>query len=177
MEIVKINHHNSTSYLILMLLILAAAGCNNNPQSGPEKVLTKYLQSYYSGDYDSAYKYICSKDSKKKSLQKFKNENAGYSDKELTKLIADNTSFQIKSSDIIDNTATIEVVTTTVDVNIITNEFANAGMNAALSGKSFDDIQRKIAQKYKSQKLPLNSYYSTFNLVKENGEWKVNLNW
>ena len=160
-----------------MFFIIASAGCNRNTQSGPETVLTKYLQSVYSGDYDTAYKYISSVDTRKKKLQKYKKENSGYSDKDLTKLIADNTTFKILSMNVEDNTATAEVETITVDVNIITNEIANAGMNAALSGKSFEDIQRETALKYKSQKLPLNTYNSTFNLVKENGEWKVLLNW
>ena len=74
------------------------------------------------------------------------------------------------------NTANIKVDTTTVDLNIITKEFTNAAFKAATTGKSFDNIQNDIAQKYKKQDLPLNTYKSNHELIKEGNKWKVVLN-
>ena len=135
----------------------------------------KYLKADLVGDHNKAYDYISAQDKKKKSLQQYVSEQSKNDGSEFIKLIIDKTTFKILNEQVNGNVANIEVATTTVDLNIIANEFANAALQAA-AGKTFEDIQQELAAKYKKQDLPLNTYKSSYTLVKENNKWKVLLN-
>jgi len=163
--------------LFIVFSVLIISGCDSIFQSNPEDVLSKYLEAALIGDHKKAYSYISSKDKKNKSLQQYISEKNKHSQSELVKLFIDKTTHKILNIELNGNIANIEVGTTTIDLKIITNEFVNASLKAVNSGKSFQDIQKDIAEKYnKNQDLPLNTYKSNHKLIKENNEWKVVLN-
>jgi len=162
--------------LFIVFSVLIISGCDSIFQSNPEDVLSKYLEADLIGDHKKAYSYISSKDKKNKSLQQYISEKSKHSQSELLKLFIDKTTHKILDVELNGNTANIEVGTATIDLKIITNEFVNASLKAVSSGKSFQDIQKDIAEKYKNQDLPLNTYKSNHKLIKENNEWKVVLN-
>lgn len=170
------NKFKINSKLLIIFSIFILAGCENLFQSKPQDVLIKYLEADLVGDHNKAYSYISAEDKKKKSLEQYIIEKSKNDGSQLLELIIDKTTFKILNEKINGNTANVEVATTTVDLNIITNEFANAALQAAARGKSFEDVQSEIAEKYKKQQLPLNTYKSSYNLIKENNEWKVLLN-
>ena len=159
--------------VFLVFSIFLVASCDNIFQSKPVDVLSEYLQADLVGDHKKAYTYISSKDKKNKSFEQYISEKSKHSDSELAKLFIDKTSHKIINVEVNGNTANIKVDTTTVDLGIITREFANAALKAAASGKSFQDVENDIAQKYKKQDLPLNTYKSNHKLIKEDGKWKV----
>ena len=161
--------------VLILLSVFILAGCENLFQSKPEDILLKYLKADLVGDHNKAYYYLSSRDKRKKSLQQYIGDQSKNDGSELIKLLIDKTKFKILNEQLNGNVARVEVETTTVDVNIITNEFANAALHAD-NGKSFENIQREIAKKYKKEGLPLNTYKSSYNLVKENNKWKVLLN-
>jgi hypothetical protein len=156
--------------------VLIISGCDNIFQSKPEDVLSEYLQADLVGDNKKAYSYVSAKDKKNKSLEQYISEKSKHSDSELAKLFIDKTTHKIINVDISGNTANIKVDTITVDLEIITREFANAALKAATTGKSFEDIEKDIVEKYKKQDLPLNTYKSNHKLIKEGNHWKVVLN-
>jgi len=162
--------------VFIVFSILIISGCDNIFQSKPEDVLSEYLQADLVGDNKKAYTYLSSKDKNNKSLQQYIGEKSKHSDSELAKLFIDKTSHKIINVEVNGNTANIKVDTTTVDLNIITREFTNAAFKAATTGKSFQDIQNDIVEKYKKQDLPLNTYKSNHKLIKEGNKWKAVLN-
>ncbi len=162
--------------LFIVVSVIIISGCDSIFQSKPEDILSEYLQADLVGDNEKAYTYLSSKDKKNKSLQQYISEKSKHSDSELAKLFIDKTSHKIVNVEVNGNTANIKVDTTTVDLEIITREFTNAAFKAATTGKSFDDIQNDIVEKYKKQDLPLNTYKSNHKLIKEGNEWKVVLN-
>ena len=162
--------------VFIIFSIFLVASCDSIFHSKPEDVLSEYLQADLVGDHKKAYTYISSKDKKNKSLEQYIGEKSKHSDSELAKLFIDKTSHKIINVEVNGNTANIKVDTTTVDLEIITREFTTAAFKAAATGKSFDDIQNDIVEKYKKQDLPLNTYKSNHKLIKEDNKWKVILN-
>jgi len=175
-SVLKMNKFKINSKFLIIFSIFIFTGCENIFQSKPQDVLIKYLEADLVGDHKKAYNYISAQDKKKKSLEKYIREKSKNDGSELLKLIIDKTTFKILNEKINGNTANVEVATTTVDMNIITNEVANAAMQAATTGKTFEDVQSEIAEKYKKQQLPLNTYKSSYNLVKQENKWKIVLN-
>jgi hypothetical protein len=165
-------------YILLLsaFSVLIVSACDKLFPSKPEDVLSEYLQADLVGDHKKAYSYISTTDKKSKSLEQYISGKSKYSHTELTKLFIENTTHKIENVEIDGDNAQIRVDTTTVDLEIITKEFANAGMRAVTTGKSFHDIQKDIAEKYKTQQLPLNNYKSNHQLIKEDNRWKVVLN-
>ena len=159
--------------VFLIFSIFLVASCDSIFQSKPEDVLSEYLQADLVGDHKKAYTYLSTNDKKNKSLEQYIGEKSKHSDSELAKLFIDKTTHKIINVEVNGNTANIKVDTTTVDLNIITREFTNAAFKAATTGKSFQDIQKDIVEKYKKQDLPLNTYKSNHKLVKEGNKWKV----
>jgi len=159
--------------LFILFSVLIISGCDSIFQSKPEDVLSEYLKADLVGDHKKAYTYLSSNDKKNKSLEQYIGEKSKHSDSELAKLFIDKTTHKIVNVEINGNTANIKVDTTTVDLNIITREFTTAAFKAATTGKSFQDIQNDIAEKYKKQVLPLNTYKSNHKLIKEDNKWKV----
>ncbi len=162
--------------VFLIFSIFLVASCDSIFQSKPEDVLSEYLQADLVGDHKKAYTYLSTNDKKNKSLEQYIGEKSKHSDSELAKLFIDKTTLKIINVEVNGNTAIIKVDTTTVDLEIITREFTTAAFKTAASGKSFDDIQNDIVEKYKKQDLPLNTYKSNHKLIKEENKWKVVLN-
>lgn len=162
--------------LLIAFSALIVSGCDNLFPSKPEDVLSEYLAADLVGDHKKAYSYISARDKKSKSLEQYISEKSKHTDSELTKLIIDKTTHKIINVDIDGNSAIIKVDTTTVDLNIITREFTNAAIKSATTGKSFQDTEKDIVEKYKTQDLPLNNYISNHKLIKEGNKWKVVLN-
>ena len=170
------NNIRTCLYVFLVLLVFPISGCDEIFQSKPEDVLSEYLQADLVGDHKTAYTYLSIDNKKNKSIEQYISEKSKHSGSELAKLFIDKTTHKIVSVDVNGDTASIKVDTTTVDLNIITREFANAALKAATTGKSFEDIQKDIVEKYKKQDLPLNDYKSNHKLIKEKDAWKVVLN-
>lgn len=160
--------------LALIINPILNMGCDDVINSKPEAVLSEYIQAALSGDLQKAYSFLSSNYKKSKPFDVYVSEKRKHADSKLTKMFIDKTTFKIVNVDVKNDIASVKVDTTTVDLEIITREFANAAFGAARTGKSFDDIQKDFAEKYKTQDIPLHNYISNHTLIKEGGQWKVN---
>ncbi|NIP38283.1 MAG: hypothetical protein GWO07_03670 [Candidatus Dadabacteria bacterium] len=171
---------NKFKYLFqvfIALLVLSISGCDGLFESKPQDVLIEYLNADTMGDHKKAYSHISSENKKNKPYELYAAEKSKYSYSELAKLFIENTTHKIENVEVSGDTAKIRVDTTTVNMEFITREIANAGFRAATTGKTFIDIQKDLAEKYKTQKLPLHNYKSNHKLIKEKDGWKVVLNY
>lgn len=159
--------------LSLIVNLILNMGCDDLMNSKPEAVLSEYIQADMVADYQKAYSLLSSNYKKSKPFDVYVSEKSKHANNELTKMFIDKTTFKIVNVDIKDDIAYLKVDTTTVNLEIITREFANAAFSAARTGKSFDDIQRDFVEKYKTQNIPLHNYISNHTLIKEDGQWKV----
>ncbi|NIS09383.1 MAG: hypothetical protein GWO07_11600 [Candidatus Dadabacteria bacterium] len=167
--------------LCLFILTIFISGvitsCNKQDQNKPEDVLKQFLAADLVGDHKKAYSFLSSTNKNNKPFEQYVSEKSKHTNSELANLFIENTTHLIENVEIDGDNAKIRVDTTTVDLEIITKEVANASLEAARMGKSFQDIQDDIVEKYKKQALPLNNYKSNHTLIKEKDGWKVLLNY
>lgn len=170
--------------LLLMAVLGGPARSANDEQAAVTKSLDQYLRASYARDADQAYQFLSQADQAVKSLADYRTENGDYAD--FTLQLAKSLASRIELSDI--------VVT-------ITGERASVNFNAALPDANHPSLQ-EIVQGFDSDRLELldddakadrikrlqkisssdqfavlESVGEQWEMVFENGEWRVFVNW
>lgn len=160
-----------TLYAILFLL-----GCENLSGPSPQDVLSKYLDASLKERYEEAYGYVSSRDKSEKSLKEYLTEN-NKNDNPFTKAIASNISFKINAVTVNGDNATGEVAITLPDMGAMFTDIMGAAFKSAIGGGNEKEIESALAKKYEDGNVPLTTKQESFHLIKEQGEWKVFLDW
>jgi hypothetical protein len=161
-------------FLLLAAPLLLPVACDRYSTSGPETVLYNYLDAYYKGRYEMAYDYISSQDRSVRNLKDYLAENKSNANP-LAATFAENIAIKILMINKADAKATAKVVISLPDIDGMLKELDN---KASTSGTV--DIQkasRLLAKKYERKKVPIISKQETYQLVREQGIWKVLLDW
>ncbi|MBU1570588.1 MAG: hypothetical protein KKE00_08765 [Proteobacteria bacterium] len=160
--------------LLSVLLILFLASCNFF-SSGPDDILTKYLNSRLKGNYSEAYALLSAKDKNFKNQQKFEAEFSG---NPYSKLVADKASFNVKEIKVNGNNADATVEMTFPDLSKAWADLMGVAFSSAFGGtKDEKAMEKMIAEKLMGKSLPMTTSTQTYNLVKDKEGWRVFLNW
>ncbi len=165
-----------TYVVTVSFLILTMVGCDNLSRPAPKDVLSKYLDASLKGRYEEAYGYISSTDKAVKSMDDYLAENKE-EDTSFAKALLSDVSFNILRVTETREKATAVVEVTLPDFGVIIVDVMGAAFKSAFGGGDAKEMKEYLAQKYQNGDLPLVTNEETFQLVKEQGGWKVFLDW
>lgn len=157
--------------LLLFVMVIFLTACESKP--GPKEVLQQFFEAQKAGNYEEAYQLISNDDKSVKSLAEYKKEL----EEPFVKALIGQISYRIVSVEVNGNTAKAIVEITGPDIASLMADIMAGAFSAAFGGKSDEEINKELAEKWANKKLPPVTKRETFTLVKENGEWKVFLNW
>lgn len=166
---------------IICLLLLAASlllpvACDRNPASGPDAVLSNYLEAYYKGHYEDAYKYISSQDRSVKNLKDYIAENKNTASP-LAEIFAGNIAVKTVTSNEADAQASVKAVITLPDIDGMLKGLGSKVPDTAAGTADFRQTGKLLAKQYQRKEVPTISKQETYELVREQGAWKVHLDW
>lgn len=160
--------------LFTCLVLLIFAGCNFFGPS-PKDVLTKYLNSYYKGNYSETYVLLSAKDRNFKNQKEYEAE---FNDNPFFKIFAGKISFNIKEIKVKGNNAEATVEITGPDLSKAAADLMGIAFASAFGGKKDEkEMEKMIAEKFKDKSLPTTTVTQTYDLIKDKDGWRVFLNW
>ena len=162
--------------ILLPLIILSLISCDKISGPGPKEVLSKYLDASLKGRYEEAYGYVSSADKSIKTLDEYIRENKK-NDGPLAKALSSTISFKVLNVTETGEKAEANVEITLPDFGVIFTDLMGAAFSSAFGNKDEKQIEQALAKKYESGNVPTTTQKQTFQLVKEQGEWKVFLDW
>jgi hypothetical protein len=145
----------------------------------PNEVLSNYLDASLKGRYEESYSYVSADDKAVKDLQSYLKENEK-TDNPFAQAIASKVSYKILKIEKSDKKATADVEITLPDFESISADIrADAAFKSAVGSGDKKEMERIMRKKLESDKVPLTTRKETFKnyLVKEEGGWKVFLDW
>ncbi len=156
-------------------MVVFITGCSLG--SNPKDVLSKYLESYFLGNYDKAYEKLSSKDKAVKSQQEFSGDFKEFGG--FAKAFAGKITFVIKDVKITGEKAQATVDVTAPDLSGAMGEFMGAAMKSAFSGGKPDEkeMEKIVAEKMKGKNLPTTTRTEQYDLVKDKDGWRVYMGW
>jgi len=141
--------------------------------SGPEATLDAYLEASVRGDSAAAYGYLSAEDQAARSLSEYKASSGN----ELAKAVAAKTEYRIAEVQTHGATAIAQVDITIPDVSGMFTDLLGGAFASALGGAKQEEIEEKLAKKYSGADLPTTTKREEFTLVREDGDWRVFLDW
>ena len=157
-------------FTIIFLASLTMLACNRVADASPNEVLSNYLNALSKGRYEELYSYVSADDKEVKDLQSYLKENE---DNPFAQAIANTVSYKILKIEKSGKKATADVEITSPDIRSMFFDV----MGVAFSGGDGKEIEKTLAKKLESGKVPLTTEKETFKLVKEENDWKVFLDW
>lgn len=159
---------------LLSFTLMLLAGCNFFGPS-PKDVLTKYLNSYYKGNYSETYALLSEKDKNFKNKKEYETE---FNDNPFAKIFVGKISFNIKEIKTKGNTAEATVEITGPDLSKAAADLMGIAFASAFGGKKDEkEMEKMIAEKFKDKSLPTTTVTQTYDLIKDKEGWRVFLNW
>lgn len=164
-----------SSAFCLAALMLFYTGCSFSPD--PQKVISKYLEEYYHGNYEKAYALLSSKDKTVRSLQEFSGGEEEFN--AIRKAMSKKTTFKVKDVKITGDNAVATVDITTPDLTSAMGDLMATAFSQALGGGKPDEkaMEKKIAEKMNDKNLPTTTTTEQFDLLKEKDGWRVYMGW
>jgi hypothetical protein len=162
--------------LLLAIALLLPLACGKSPGSTPDAVLTTYLDAYYKGRYEEAYGQVSSQDRSVKTLQDYLAENKNTASP-LAEIFADNIAIKVLSASESDATVTARVAITLPDIDGMLKGLTGTATGSAPTAVDTGKAGRALAKKYERKEVPTISKKETYQLVREQGTWKVHLDW
>ncbi|HKJ33918.1 MAG TPA: hypothetical protein VKA34_18955 [Balneolales bacterium] len=164
-----------TQFTIICLASLLIVACGNSGGPNPKQVLTNYLNSLNKSKYKEAYSYISSEDKAVKDLQSYLNDKNN--NNPFTQAINSKTSYKIKKIDKSGRNATADVEITQPDLGSIFSNVMGLAITSAFDSTNKKKMEKKLAQKFESGKIPMSNKEKTFHLVDEKDGWKMFFDW
>ena len=159
---------------LFVLLIFIFTSCNFFGPS-PKDVLTKYLNSFFKGNYSQAYDLLSAKDRNFKNQKEYESQ---FNDNPFSKILEGKISFNIKEIKVNGDSAEATVEITAPDTRKIVAEIMGMAFASAFGGRKDDkEMQKMVTEKFKDKSLPKTTVTQTWDLVKDKEGWRVFLNW
>ncbi len=144
----------------------------------PDKILTKYLKALYSNNLKKTYSYISKTDKNTISREDFIKQNS-LSDpfiKEIAKTVSSLHKYDIIKTEIDKDNASVDITVTTPDMSKVLGEIFGP-FHGSRNLASPKEATRYMLKEYLEKgNVPMVKERGVFNLVKEEGKWKVILN-
>lgn len=172
----------SVAVILLMISLGGPAGAVR-PADAPEAVLKRFLTAVYARDYPSAYQWISREDRKLKSKEEYVRESGAFSGAalEAARALASLIQFKDLRTTIEGDRATVTFTAVLPDANApviqdLLLELDEARL-AALSPAERQARIERLRELARSSRLPVITGEERWELVREEGRWRVWLNW
>jgi len=158
--------------LVIFVVIVAAVGCASTG-GDVERALSAYLDATTHERYEEAYSYLCDEDRAAMSLEEYTSENWDNIVIESDEFTA-RTSFEVKRVDVDDDHARAEVEITEPHISVILSDVLGAFITALLDDEEdLRDMEDELEEKYSDGNIPMRTKTEYYDLVKEQGIWKI----
>jgi hypothetical protein len=157
-----------------LVVIMATAGCASTGGDA-QRVLTSYLDASFNERDEEAYSYLSDEDRAAISLEDFKTQCA---DNIVIKgdQFESKTSFKVKKVDVDHDRARAEVEITEPDLRVILADLFEAFVISLLDDEEGrESTKKELEQKYSKGDIPMRTRTEYYNMVKEEGAWKIDL--
>ena len=157
--------------IILLFVVLAIVTALLLLPATPEKSVEGMLNSLKNADFESVNKYV--------NYEEIVNESEmlqnSEMDEETQSLLFDKLTWKILNISKEENTASVEVEITNKDFNQIITNYTQEALRIAFSGESFtqEEQNNKLKEQLKNEGIGTKTVTTTIQLVKQDGEWKV----
>jgi len=162
--------------LLLAIPLLLPVACGKSPGSTPDAVLTTYLDAYYKSRYEEAYGHISSQDRSVKTLKDYLAENKNTASP-LAGIFSENIAIEVLSTTESDAKVTARAAITLPDIDGMLKGLEGTAPGAAAATVDTQQAGRILTKKYERKEVPTISKQETYQLVREQGIWKVHLDW
>jgi len=162
--------------LLAFLAICALSACDSNDFPDPDEVLSDYLVAVYTGQNDVAYSYISSEDKSVKSLKDYLAENKSRANP-VAKEFVDDFEVRIVSLNQSDTDAQIKVSIILPDLDGMLKGLEQTSGNTQKSQIDPKKAAEILKKKYEDLDVPTVYKNDSFHLIKQQGAWKVHLDW
>jgi len=145
----------------------------------PRQVLEKYLDASLHGRPEEAYTFLSSEDKGVKSPEEYISErSSGKNESAFREILYDKITHRIEYLQIKDDTASANVSITTPDFAVMFRDlYAAAFGSIEQETLTPEEIDRLMAERYKDKGLPMTTTVKTYNLLKEEGGWRIHHGW
>ena len=159
------------SGIILLLVVLAIVTALLLLPATPEKTVEGMLNSLKNADFESVNKYV-NYDEIVNASEMLQNTEM---DEEAQSLLFNKLAWKISNISKEENTASVEVEITNKDFNQIISNYTQEALRIAFSGESFtqEEQNNKLKEQLKNEEIGTKTVTTTIQLVKQDGEWKV----
>ncbi len=167
------------SFFLCCIALCVVCCTTAGEKSGPGEALNLYISSYLNGNYEEAYRCLASEDRQTKSLDAYlaeRTDSGTFLARNLHRLIR----YDIREVTLTDDSHACGKVEITVpDFSAIVGEISKALQAAAYPEGALDNVsflRRNVGifeQKYQTEGIPRRVLQETFDLVREDGQWKV----
>ena len=157
--------------IVLLLVVLAIVTALLLLPATPEKSVEGMLNSLKNADFESVNKYV--------NYEEIVNESEmlqnSEMDEETQSLLFDKLTWKILNISKEENTASVEVEITNKDFNQIITNYTQEALRIAFSGESFtqEEQNNKLKEQLKNEGIGTKTVTTTIQLVKQDGEWRV----
>lgn len=157
--------------IVLLLIVLAIVTALLLLPSTPEKTVEGMLNSLKNADFQSVNKYVNYEEIVNKSEML---QNSEF-DEETQSLFFDKLSWKILNIAKEKETANVEVEITNKDFNQIITNYTKEALKIAFNGASFTEEEQnnKLKEQLKNEEIETKTVTTIIQLVKQNGEWKI----
>ena len=157
--------------IVLLLVVLAIVTALLLLPATPEKAVEGMLNSLKNADFESINKYI-NYDEIVDQSEMLQNTEM---DEETQSLLFDKLAWKVLNVSKKENTASVEVEITNKDFNQIITNYTQEALRIAFSGESFtqEEQNNKLKEQLKNEGIGTKTVTTTIQLVKQDGEWKV----
>lgn len=165
------------------LVAFAAPVSKREKETPPEEIVLQYGRAFYARDLSTAYQFISAIDRQLKDEASYVRERGAFRGftLEISKQLADYIEAVPLEKTIKDGRAEVTLKVRLPDANAaalqeLLGEWDEEKLNA-LPSKEQQHIRQQLAQWHNEGKISFIEGEETFTLVKEEGGWKVFLNW
>ena len=168
----KIKSSYIVGIVLVILIILAVAISVSMMQKTPQKAVNEMLTALKAGDLEKASQYF-----NYENLMNISGlTNKDNMDIETQKLFFDKLEWNIKNTNIENDTANVEIEVTNKDFKTIIGNYMQKALKAVFSGNDLSNSQMEsyLKEELQSETAPTTSVTKTIVLTKQDDNWIVN---
>ncbi len=165
-------------YRAIILILLITIPIFGFGKERPDKVLTSYLKALYSNNIKKTYSYISRIDKNAISRKDFIKQNS-HSDpfiQEIVKTVSSLRKYDINETIINNDSATVDITVTAPDMPKVLGEIFGPFHGSKDLVNPREATRHMLKQYLKLGNVPMVKERGVFELVKEEGKWKILLN-
>lgn len=160
--------------IAVALGIFATTGCAST-RGDAERALSSYLDASLNERHEEAYSYLSDDDRATMTLEEFTSEamdNIVIKGDEFTS----KTSYKVKGIEFDNGRARGEVEITEPNIRVILSDVLGALIASLLDEEEgLDELEAELKQKYSKGNIPMRTRTEFYDMVQEEGAWRIDL--